>query len=141
MTEARDGLIVYVVADGGKARFVHDADGTMRDVQDFDTRSKGEGDATPGKMPAGSTPSDLHKDAFARTVADRMNDLVAHDTAQVAGFVLAAPAPVLHEIRTHLSKPAAAKVITALPKDLTNVPAHDLRGHFDIPATGWVLPG
>ncbi|MFS8367196.1 host attachment protein [Acetobacter oryzifermentans] len=136
MTEARDGLVVYVVADGGKVRFLHDAEGEMRDVQDFDTRGH---EGTPGKMPSGSTPADDAKDAFARVVADRMNSLIAHG-GKVDGFVVAALAPIIHEIKTHLSKPATAKIIKTFTKDLTNVPAHELRKHFDIPETGWVLP-
>ncbi|GAB3588451.1 MULTISPECIES: baeRF12 domain-containing protein [Acetobacter] len=138
MTEARDGQVVYVVADGGKVRFLHDHQGSMHDVQVSDSHDH---TGTPGQMPAGASPSDTRKDAFARSVAEHMNAQVAHDGANVAGFVLAAPAHILHEIREHLSAPAAARVIKVLSKDLINIPAHDIRDHFDIPATGWVLPG
>ena len=138
MTEARDGQVVYVVADGGKVRFLHDSQGAMHDVEVSDSHAH---TATPGQMPAGATPADARKDAFARSVADRMNAQVAHDGANVAAFVVAAPAPVLHEIRQHLSAPAAARVIKVLSKDLINIPSHELRAHFDIPATGWVMPG
>ncbi|ATJ89527.1 peptidase [Acetobacter senegalensis] len=136
MAESRDGRVIYVVADGGKVRFLHDAQGEFKDVQDFDAHDH---EGTPGKVPSGSTPADNAKDAFARVVADRINALV-NKGGQIDGFVLAAPAPVLHEIRTHLSKPAEAKLIKSFPKDLTNIPAHELRSHFDIPATGWQLP-
>ncbi|MFT9361324.1 host attachment protein [Acetobacter okinawensis] len=137
MTEERDGLVVYVVADGGKVRFLHDAQGEMRDVSDV--KAEGHED-TPGKLPPETAPRTAAKEGFARNVADRINAMVAHGD-KVAGFVIAAPAPVMHDIRAHLSKPAEAKVIKTLIKDLTNIPAHDLHGHFDIPATGWVLPG
>ncbi|GBQ07622.1 host attachment protein [Acetobacter cerevisiae] len=136
MIESRDGRVIYVVADGRKVRFLHDGEGKMHDVQDFDSEKH---EATPGKMPTGATPKDAAKDGFARVVADRLNALV-NSGEKIDGFVLAAPAPVLHEIRQHLSKPAAAKLIKTFDKDFTNIPAHDLRKHFDIPATGWVLP-
>ena len=137
MTEERDGLIVYVAADGGKVRFLHDAQGEMRDVTDL--KADGHEDS-PGKRPPETDPRRAAKEGFARNVADRINAMVAHG-ANVAGFVIAAPAPIMHDIRAHLSKPAEAKVLKTLLKDLTNIPAHDLHKHFDIPATGWVLPG
>ncbi|MCX2561607.1 host attachment protein [Acetobacter farinalis] len=136
MSEARDGRVIYVVADGGKVRFLHDSAGKLHDVQDFDSE-KHEG--TPGKLPTGATPKDAAKDGFARVVADRLNAL-ANSGEKIDGFVLAAPPSVLHEIRTHLGKPATAKLIKTFDKDFTNIPAHDLRKHFDIPVTGWVLP-
>lgn len=136
MLESRDGRVIYVVADGGKVRFLHDSQGEMRDVTDFDQHDH---EGTPGKMPSGSTPADQAKDAFARVVAERINAAVQAGN-KLDGIVLAAPAPVLHEIRESLSKPAQAKIIKTFVKDLINIPAHDMRRHFDIPATGWQLP-
>ncbi|GAN59410.1 MULTISPECIES: host attachment protein [Acetobacter] len=136
MSESRDGQIVYIVADGGKVRFLHDSQGQMHDVVDFDQHDH---EGTPGKVPSGSTPADQAKEAFARVVADRINAAVQKNS-KIEGLVLAASAPVLHEIRENLSKPAQAKLIKSFPKDLTNIPAHELRSHFDIPATGWQLP-
>lgn len=136
MLESRDGRVIYVVADGGKVRFLHDAQGEMCDVTDFDQHDH---EGTPGKVPSGATPADQAKEAFARVVAERINAAV-QSGGKVDGLVIAAPAPILHEIRENLSKPAQAKLIKTFTKDLTNIPAHDLRHHFDIPATGWQLP-
>ncbi|MFT8516804.1 MAG: host attachment protein, partial [Acetobacter persici] len=121
MIESQDGRVIYVVADGGKVRFLHDGQGKMHDVQDFDSETH---EATPGKLPSGATPKDAAKDGFARVVADRLNALV-NSGKTIDGFVLAAPAPVLHEIREHLSNPAAAKLIKTFDKVLPNIPSHD----------------
>lgn len=138
MSEEHDGLVVYVVTDGGKARFLHDnGQGEMHDISDMNIHND---DDTPGKMPKGTTtPKEAAKDGFARYVADRMNGLVEYG-AKVSGFVLAAPAEVLHEIKQHLRKTTEKKLIKTLTKDLTNIPNHDLPKHFDIPDTGWKIP-
>ena len=134
MTEDQDGLVVYVVADAAGVWFLHDTGTTLRVVHEFGSHGH---EGTPGKLPAGATPADRDRDAFGRVVAEEMNGMVG----KAAGFVLAAPAPVLHSIRSHLDKAATAKLLVGLSKDLGGIAAHDLRTHFDIPATGWVLPG
>lgn len=133
MTNSFDGEVLYVVADGGKARFLRHTDGKMVEVQAFDSASH---EGTPGMTPSGSSLGEQKKDAFARVVADRMN-AVTNTSKALDGFVLAAPGEVLHDIRGHLSKPAQDKLIKTFVKDLTNIPAHDLASHFDIPETGW----
>lgn len=62
-------------------------------------------------------------------MADELNEAVR--TGKVDSIVLAAPAHALHNIRGHLSKAALAAVSRSLHKDLTNVPDHELSGHFD----------
>ncbi|MFT9025762.1 host attachment protein [Acetobacter indonesiensis] len=136
MPNSMDGRVIYVVADGGKVRFLHDSQGQLKEVQDFDAHDH---QGTPGKVPTASTPADNAKDAFARVVADQINAAI-NKGGKIDGIVLAAPATTLHEIREHLSKPATAKLIKTFTKDLTNIPTHDLRDHFDIPETGWQLP-
>ncbi|MCH4024636.1 MAG: host attachment protein [Acetobacter sp.] len=130
---AQDGEVIYVVADGGHARLLrHEAHGLVA----FETLEAGKLSLPPGVMPRGATPADRAKDGFARGVADRLNDLSSHHHP-LQGFVLAAPATALHEIREHLSKVAAEKIIKTFTKDLVGIPDHELLEHFDVPATGW----
>ena len=136
MKQAQDGLVVYVVASADAVRFLHDGGDALHVKKEFDTHHGHGHSGTPGRMHAGATPADRKREAFARVIADEMN----HMSHNVAGFILAAPAAVLHAIREHLTKITAAKVITTLSKDLGSIPTHALRDHFDIPATGWVLP-
>lgn len=133
MTNNFDGETVYVTADGAKARFFRHKEGKFEEVASIDEHHH---EGTPGKTPSGSSPAEQKKDAFARVVADKINDLVAHN-AGLDGIVLASPGEVLHDLRQHLTKPAQAKLLKTFVKDLTNIPAHDLPKHFDIPETGW----
>lgn len=133
--------VLYAVCDGEKARFLRYDGGQLRTVNKFDVHSKG----TNAEAEIGSVKepkSDPHvqlKQHFAHDVAGQINEAFQKDTV-LAGLVLTAPGHVLHEIRTHLTKAVAAKVIVAEDKDLTNTPDHDILGHFDRPATGWRLP-
>ncbi len=122
----------YVVADGGKARFLTLDDGAMRTVQHFDNSGHGSTeDPSAGtsqlKAPK-ADPKDQAKAHFAKQVADRLNEAVR--THKADEIVLAAPAPILHEIREALDKAATGKLGKSLSKDLTNTPDHDLASHF-----------
>ncbi|NHN83292.1 peptidase [Acetobacter musti] len=133
MPNSFDGETAYVVVDGGKAKFFKHKDGKFEEIASFDS-AKHEG--TPGMTPSGSSLGEQKKDAFARVVADRMNEITQR-SSNLDGFVLAAPGEVLHDLREHLSKPAQQKLIKTLVKDLTNIPVSELPSHFDIPETGW----
>lgn len=133
MTNSFDGEVVYIVADGAKAKLLRHKDGAFSAIETLDAQKAA---GTPGVTSPGASPADRAKDAFARVVADRLNTLAAYGGA-LDGFVLAAPAEALHEIREHLSKPAQAKILKTLVKDLVNIPQSQLASHFDIPETGW----
>jgi hypothetical protein len=113
----------YVVADGGKARFLTRAkDGAMTTLSSFD--SSGHGDtgeddaATIGHIKAPkSDPAAQIKALFARQVAAHLN------TAAEAQHVL-------NEIEAALDKRAAGMLRARLSKDLTNISDHDLPAHF-----------
>ncbi len=123
----------YVVADGGKARIVTMQDGRTRTIEHFDNTGHGNTDEDPSagtsqlKAPK-SDPHDQAKAHFARQVAARLNQAVR--TSETDEIVLAAPAHVLHDIRAHLDKAAAAKLGASLSKDLTNTPDQELASHF-----------
>jgi protein required for attachment to host cells len=124
----------YVVADGGKARFLTRAkDGAMTTLSSFD--SSGHGDtgeddaATIGHIKAPkSDPAAQIKALFARQVAAHLN--TAAEAQQVGAIVLAAPGHVLNEIEAALDKRAAGMLRARLSKDLTNISDHDLPAHF-----------
>ncbi|NHO34380.1 baeRF12 domain-containing protein [Acetobacter fallax] len=133
MVNSFDGETAYVVVDGQKAKFFKHKEGRFEEIASINS-AKHEG--TPGMTPSGSSLGEQKKDAFARVVADRMNE-ITQKSSNLDGFVIAAPGEVLHDLREHLSKPAQQKLIKTLVKDLTNIPVHDLPSHFDIPETGW----
>lgn len=128
-----DGDTWYVVADGGKARILTRDGEAMRTVQHFDAAGHGDaaadaaGEVSQIKAPK-SDPNQQVKAHFAHEVAARINEAVR--TNRVASVVLAAPAPVLHEIREKLDKKATGALEKSLSKDLTNIPDHDLASHF-----------
>ena len=55
---------------------------------------------------------------------------VEHGRGQFDNLVLVAPPGVLTELKNHLSKAMAERVVNDVQKDLTNVPDHDLTGHL-----------
>ena len=123
-----------VIADGGKARIVTGDGNKMHTVQHFDRSGHGDvaTDASGGTSQlkaAKADPNEATKDQFARVVAERLNEAVR--TGKVDDIVLAAPAHVLHDIREHLNKAAAAKLSKSLSKDLANTPDSELHSHFE----------
>ena len=135
----------YVIADGGRARFVeHDDQGVFRTLSSFVStelhKSTHElGRDRPARVKEGATPArhaveprrDLHeaaKDAFIRTVA---TELAAQlKDGKFDELVLVAPPGVIAELKDALSKPIAKLVVEELQKDLTKVPDHELTGHL-----------
>ncbi|AQS89374.1 hypothetical protein NCH01_08490 [Neoasaia chiangmaiensis] len=130
--------VLYAVCDGEKARFLRFDGQQLRTFQRFGAHS-GETDAI-GEVGSIKQPrTDPHaqvKERFAREIAQEINQALQQDSA-LEGLVLSAPPHVLHDIREHLSKAVAKKLIKSESKDLTNTPDHDLMSHFDRPATGW----
>jgi protein required for attachment to host cells len=135
----------YVIADGGRARFVErDSNGTFRTVDSFVStelhdRASDLGLDRPARVKESATPTrhavepprDLHeaaKEDFLRTVAAAL--AAEHGQGQFDGLVLIAPPGVLTKLKGELAKPVAASVVGDLQRDLTKVPDHDLAGHF-----------
>ena len=135
----------YVIADGGRARFVeHDDQGVFRTLSSFVStelhKSTHElGRDRPARVKESATPArhaveprrDLHeaaKGAFIRTVA---TELAAQlKDGKFDELVLVAPPGVIAELKDALSKPIAKLVVEELQKDLTKVPDHELTGHL-----------
>ena len=135
----------YVIADGGRARFVaRDDKGAFRTVLSFvaaelHARSHDLGRDRPARVQESANPArhaieprrDLHeaaKEDFVKLVAEQLDD--EHGRGQFDKLVLVAPPGVLTELRNALSKPMAKLVASDLQKDLTKVPDHDLTGHL-----------
>jgi protein required for attachment to host cells len=140
--------IWYVIADGGRARFVERDDrGAYRTVLSFvaselHQRSSDLGRDRPARVQESATSArhaieprrDLHeasKEDFIKLVAEQL--VAEHRRAQFDKLVLVAPPGVLTGLRSNLSKPLAGLVAGDLQKDLTNVPDHDLTQHLAAP--------
>lgn len=133
MPNSFDGQVIYIVADGGKARILNHKDGHIQETSHFAAAEiAGSSDNGRGDFSV----SDHHKEEFGKHVA-KWIDTQFQGSSQPDGFVLAAPAKVLHVIREHLTKAAQAKLIKSIDKDLINIPTVELASHFDIPETGW----
>ena len=142
MTKPR---LCYVIADGGRARFVErDEQGAYRTVLSFvaaelHKRSRDLGRDRPARVKESANVArhaveprrDLHeaaKEDFVALVAEKIE--AEHGRGQFDSIVLVAPPGVLTELKQKLSKPIAALVIKDLQKDLTKVPDHDLAEHL-----------
>lgn len=137
--------IWYVIADGGRARFVErDEAGAYRTVLSFvaaemHKRSRDLGLDRPARVKESAMPTrhaieprrDLHeaaKEDFVKLVAEQLD--AEHGRGQFDSLMLVAPPGVLTELKKKLSKPIAELVVSDLQKDLTKVPDHDLTEHL-----------
>jgi protein required for attachment to host cells len=137
--------IWYVIADGGRARFVaRDESGAFRTVVSFvaaelHERSHDLGLDRPPRVKESANAArhaieprrDLHqaaKEDFVKLVAEQLDE--EHGRGQFDRLVLVAPARVLTELKAKLSKPIAKIVVSDLQKDLTKIPDHDLTEHL-----------
>ena len=135
----------YVIADGGRARFVaRDDNGAFRTVlsfvaADLHRPSRELGLDRPARVKESASPArhaveprrDLHaaaKEDFVKLVAEQIE--AEHRDGQFDKLVLVAPPGVLTELKKALSKPIAKIVASDLQKDLTKIPDHDLTEHL-----------
>jgi protein required for attachment to host cells len=135
----------YVIADGGRARFVErDDNGALRTISSFVStdlhkRASDLGRDRPVRVMESATPGrsaveprrdlkEAAKEDFVKLVAEQL--AAEHGRGQFDKLVLVAPPGVLTELKEKLSKPIAKLVVDALQKDLTKVPDHDLTEHL-----------
>jgi len=135
----------YVIADGGRARFVEQDDrGAFRTLSNFVStelhkRSEELGLDRPARVQESASPTrhavepkrDLHdaaKEEFIRTVGAELAGLQKEGSFDE--LVLVAPPGVIRELKDALTKPVADCVVKELHKDLTKVPDHDLTSHL-----------
>lgn len=135
----------YVIADGGKARFVErDEKGAFRTVSSFvstelHAKSSELGRDRPARVMESATPAraaieprrdlkEAAKEDFIKVVADEIGG--ERDRLKFDRLVLVAPPGVLSQLKQKLSKAMAERVVEELQKDLTNVPDHDLSQHL-----------
>jgi len=141
----KNAKVWYVIADGGRARFVERDDrGAYRTVLSFvaselHERSRDLGLDRPARVKESATPArhaveprrDLHaaaKEDFVKLVAEQLD--AEHGRGQFEKLVLVAPRGVLTELKQKLSKPMAKLLAGDLQKDLTKVPDHALVEHL-----------
>jgi protein required for attachment to host cells len=137
--------IWYVIADGGRARFVErDDKGAYRTVLSFvaselHQRSRDLGLDRPARVKESAAPArhaieprrdlkEASKENFVKLVAEQLD--AEHGRGRFDNIVLVAPPGVLTELKKNLSKPIAELVADDLQKDLTKVPDHDLTEHL-----------
>lgn len=137
--------IWYVIADGGRARFIErDDKGAFRTVSSFvstelHAKSTDLGLDRPARVKESAAPArhaieprrdlkEAAKQDFVKLIAEQLD--AAHGRGQFDNLVLVAPPGVLTELRNSLSRPMAEIVVNDLQKDLTNVPDHDLTDHL-----------
>jgi protein required for attachment to host cells len=137
--------ICYVIADGGRARFVmRDEQGAFRTISSFvstelHAKSSDLGRDRPARVMESASPGrsaieprrdlkEAAKQDFVKLVAEQIDE--EHGRGQFDSLVLVAPPGVLTELRNSLSKSMAELVVDGLQKDLTKVPDHDLTGHL-----------
>jgi protein required for attachment to host cells len=135
----------YVIADGGRARFVErDEEGSFRTLSSFVStelhKSEHElGRDRPARVKESASPArsaveprrDLHeaaKEDFIQTVADTLASELKD--GKFDELMLVAPPGVIAELKDSLSKSTAKVVVKELHKDLTKVPDHELTGHL-----------
>ncbi len=136
---------LYVIADGGRARFVErDGNGEFRTLASFVSselhdRSHDLGLDRPARVKESANTArhaveprrDLHvaaKEDFVKTVAQEID--TAHGRKRFDKLVLVAPPRVLTELREKLSDAMAKLAADSVQKDLTKVPDHDLAEHL-----------
>jgi len=140
--------ICYVIADGGRARFVErDEKGAFRTVSSFvsaelQAKSSDLGRDRPARVMESATPQrsaieprrdlkEAAKEDFVKLVADEID--AEHGRRRFDRLVLVAPPGVLTRLKQKLSKAMAERVVYNLQKDLTKVPDHDLTQHLAPP--------
>jgi protein required for attachment to host cells len=140
--------ILYVIADGGRARFVErDEEGAFRTIASFVSseiheRSHDLGLDRPARVKESANSArhaiqprrDLHsaaKEDFVKHVAGEIDG--EHGRGRFDKLVLVAPPRVLTELKEKLSKAMAKLVADGLQKDLTKVPDHELATHLPLP--------
>ena len=142
----------YVIADGGRARFVEPADGrhfrTIREIESssIHLRSHDLGHKPPSRVQESASPTrhgveprqdphDRTERDFAQYVAQELNRDA--ETSACDALILVAPSHALADIRAALSRELQAKVVSTLAKDLTRVPDADLPKHLPQPSPVW----
>ena len=135
----------YVIADGGRARFVtRDDKGAFRTVSSFvstelHARASDLGLDRPARVKESASPArhaleprrdlkEAAKEDFIKVVAEQLD--AEHGRGQFDKLVLVAPPGVLTELKKALAKPLAKIVASDLQKDLTKIPDHDLTEHL-----------
>jgi protein required for attachment to host cells len=123
----------YVLADGKQVRILQHDGHSMTQIQGFDAEGHGDSahdaDTSVSHIQApGTDPHEQAKQRFARHVAKHLNEAVEHKT--VKHFHVAAPAHMLHDIVTHLNKPAEAALLSKQSKDLVHIAPSDVLTHF-----------
>src|SRR3954449_161184 len=141
----------FVIADGGRARFVKPAaDNALHTQEALESeaahlRSRDLASDRPGRAFESGTsarhahtprtdPHEKEKLRFAHLVGERIRAEAARGAFNE--LILVAPPPVLAELVESLDKPTEAKLVGTLAKDLVKVPDDELWPHLK----AWVRP-
>ena len=108
----------FVIADGGRARWVHRVHRTPVDDDFQTTRELKAGHGEGGDI------AHEHQAAFGKQIAEALNAEAAK--GEFSRLIVVAPARVLGAISHGLSGAAQAALIKTLDKDLGKTPDHEL---------------
>jgi protein required for attachment to host cells len=154
-TGMHDVNAFYVVADGGRARFVQPVEGRhFRTTRQFESehvhdRSHDMGNAPLSRVQESASPTrhgiepredphDRSERDFARHIGQVLNN--HPEVSSCEALVLVAPSPILAGIQSALSRNLQDKVVTTLAKDLTKIPDAELPKHLPLPSPLWRKP-
>jgi protein required for attachment to host cells len=135
---------LYVIADGGRARFVAMDGGDFRTLSSFVSsemhkRTADLGRDRPARVKESANAArhavepkrDLHeavKEDFVRQVGAAVDQ--EHSERKFDELVLVAPPRVIGPLKASLSKAMVQYVVKELQKDLTKIADHNLRSHL-----------
>ena len=142
----------YVIADGGRARFVRPAEGhhfrTVRQLESkhIHDRSHDLGRKPPSRVQESASPTrhgieprqDPHDRAerdFAHYVAQELNGDA--DASSCDALIIAAPSHILADLQSALSRQLQDRIVTTLAKDFTKIPDAELPKHLPQPSPTW----
>jgi len=142
----------YVIADGGRARFVRPTEGRhFRTIRELESKHIHDHSHELGNMPLSRVqesasptrhgieprqdPHDRAERDFARYVAQELNRDA--EVSSCDALILVAPSHTLADIQLELARVLQGKVVTALAKDLTKVPDAELPKHLPQPSPVW----
>ncbi len=131
MSHATQPVVWILLADGDNARVVTPSarEGQFHTVESFQHA----GNIAQHGAASRLDPHAQAKQHYAASLAEALDRQVGAYTQ----LVLVAPPHTLHDLREALGKPAAAKVVDSLNKDLVKLNDHDVSAHL---AKWWLVP-
>lgn len=134
-----DGAEARIYANDGPGKGLHPVDGMHFSQEHLSTRDimadrpgrsiSSAGSGGRSAMEYSSDPVDVRERRFVTELAGILDK--HHRQGDFERLIIAAAPSALGDLRPALGKELSRAIVGELPKDLTNVPMHDLESHFD----------